>query len=84
MGVTRAVFTPDGKMFCFLNPDGVDVYSMGDGKELFAQRVKGAETWDHIKDALMGVAAAHVTDFVGELVPGFADEYRNIVRPPLR
>ena len=48
------------------------------------QRVKGAETWDHIKDALMGVAAAHVTDFVGELVPGFADEYRNIVRPPLR
>jgi len=47
-------------------------------------RPKSVETWEHIKDALMGVAATRITDFVGELVPGFADEYRNIVRPPLR
>jgi hypothetical protein len=38
---------------------------------------KAVETWDHIKDALVGVAAARVTDFVGELVPGFRDEFHS-------
>jgi hypothetical protein len=47
-------------------------------------RHRATETWDVIKDALVGVAAARVTDFVGELVPGFADEYASRVRrnPP--
>jgi hypothetical protein len=39
------------------------------------------DTWDHIKDALVGVAATRVTDFVGELVPGFAEEFRARTRP---
>jgi hypothetical protein len=43
-------------------------------------RHKATETWDLIKDALVGVAAARVTDFVGELVPGFAEEYGSRVR----
>jgi len=36
---------------------------------------KAVDTWDHIKDALIGVAATRVTDFVGELVPGFKEEF---------
>jgi hypothetical protein len=39
-------------------------------------RHKVVETWDRIKDALLGVAATRVTDFVGELVPGFEQEFR--------
>jgi hypothetical protein len=35
---------------------------------------KAAETWDHITDALIGMAATRVTDFVGEVVPGFKEE----------
>ena len=41
---------------------------------------KALDTWDHIQDALIGVAAARVTDFVGELVPGFAEEFRSKAR----
>jgi hypothetical protein len=39
---------------------------------------KAVDTWDHIKDALIGVAAGKVTNFVGELVPGFEDEFRKV------
>jgi Protein of unknown function (DUF3618) len=38
------------------------------------QKHKALETWDHIKDALIGVAAARVTDFVGDVVPGFHEQ----------
>jgi hypothetical protein len=41
------------------------------------RKQKALDTWDHIQDALIGVAAARVTDFVGDLVPGFAEEFRN-------
>jgi len=41
-----------------------------------AQRV--IQTWDHIKDALIGVAAGKVTEFVGEMVPGFEQEFRKV------
>jgi hypothetical protein len=34
------------------------------------------ETWADIKGALWKVAAGRVTNFVGELVPGFAEEFR--------
>jgi len=40
------------------------------------------ETWDRIKGALIGVAAARLTEFVGEIVPGFTDEFqRTTVKP---
>jgi hypothetical protein len=35
---------------------------------------KAMETWDNIKGALIGVAAARVKDFVGDVVPGFREE----------
>ena len=34
------------------------------------------ETWDTVKDALVGVAANRVKDFVGEFIPGFHDQLR--------
>lgn len=43
-------------------------------------RHKAVETWDQIKDALLGVAATRVTDFVGHLVPGFAEELRGVAK----
>ena len=33
--------------------------------------------WDHMRDALLGVAATRVTEFLGDLVPGFAEEFRS-------
>ncbi len=30
--------------------------------------------WQHISDALMGVASAKVVEFVGKLIPGFNDQ----------
>ena len=30
--------------------------------------------WQHISDALMGVASAKVMEFVGNLIPGFNDQ----------
>jgi hypothetical protein len=30
--------------------------------------------WQHISDALMGVASAKVVEFVGNLIPGFNDQ----------
>ena len=32
-------------------------------------------TWDHIADALMGVASAKAIDFVSQAIPGFSEEY---------
>jgi len=33
------------------------------------------DTWDHIADALLGVASAKAIEFVSEMIPGFRDEY---------
>jgi len=33
------------------------------------------DTWDHIADALLGVAAAKAIEFVSDMIPGFRDEY---------
>jgi hypothetical protein len=38
---------------------------------------KVMETWDHIKGALIGVAAARVKDFVEDVVPGFREELQH-------
>jgi hypothetical protein len=40
------------------------------------QTNKAMETWDNIKGALIGVAAARFKDFVGEVVPGFHEQFR--------
>jgi hypothetical protein len=41
------------------------------------------QDWQHISDALMGVASAKVMEFVGNLVPGFKDhlhqDHRNSI-----
>ena len=34
------------------------------------------ETWDNIKGALIGVAATRVKDFVGEVIPGFNEQFQ--------
>jgi hypothetical protein len=39
------------------------------------QKNKAREAWDNIKGALIGVAAARVKDFVGEVVPGFQEQF---------
>ena len=33
------------------------------------------ETWQHIAEALLGVASARAVQFVSELVPGFRDQF---------
>jgi len=39
------------------------------------QKSKALETWDNIKGALIGVAATRFKDFVGEVVPGFQEQF---------
>ena len=39
------------------------------------QKHKALETWDNIKGALIGVAATRFKDFVGDVVPGFHDQF---------
>jgi hypothetical protein len=40
------------------------------------QKNKALETWDNIKGALIGVAATRFKDFVGEVVPGFQEQFQ--------
>jgi len=40
------------------------------------QRQKAQETWSNIKGALIGVATNQVKNFVGEMVPGFHEQFR--------
>jgi hypothetical protein len=40
------------------------------------QKHKALETWDSIKGALIGVAATRFKDFVGEIVPGFHEQFQ--------
>ena len=44
------------------------------------QKHVALETWDNIKGALIGVAATRFKDFVGEVVPGFHDQFKRIER----
>ena len=39
------------------------------------QKHKAMEAWDNIKGALIGVAATRFKDFVGEVVPGFHEQF---------
>jgi hypothetical protein len=36
---------------------------------------QASTTWDHIAEALIGLAAAKAVDFVGRQIPGFNEEY---------
>jgi hypothetical protein len=40
------------------------------------QKHKAVETWDNIKGAVIGVAATRFKDFVGEIEPGFQEQYQ--------
>jgi hypothetical protein len=40
------------------------------------QKNQALETWDSIKGALIGVAATRFKDYVGQLVPGFSNEFQ--------
>lgn len=41
------------------------------------EKHKALETWDNIKGALIGVAATRFKDFVGEVVPGFQEQFQH-------
>ena len=41
------------------------------------QKQKALETWDNIKGALIGVAATRFKDLVGEVVPGFHEQFQH-------
>jgi hypothetical protein len=45
-----------------------------------AQKYRALETWDNIKGALIGVAAARVKDYVGQLIPGFHEQFERTER----
>lgn len=51
------------------------------GSELHAgtndQKHKALEMWDNIKGALIGVAATRFKEFVGEVVPGFHEQFQH-------
>ena len=57
-----------------------DSYNTGAGLNSHAgtdrQKHRVLDTWDNIQDALIGVAAARFTDFVGEIVPGFHEQFQ--------
>jgi hypothetical protein len=51
-------------------------YTSGPLEPTTAVAKKGSETWQNIKNALIGVAATRATDFVEEVLPGFAEQLR--------
>jgi len=57
----------------FANPRNSQSRELMSGGE--RQKSKAMETWENLKGALVAVAATHVKDFVGEIVPGFRDHY---------
>jgi hypothetical protein len=40
------------------------------------QKHKALETWDNVKGAMIALAAARFKDYVGEIIPGFREEFR--------
>ena len=39
-------------------------------------QAQARELWNNVQGALVGVATAHIKDYIGALVPGFDDHYR--------
>jgi len=44
------------------------------------QKHRALETWDNIKGALIGVAATRFKDFIGDVVPGFKEQFEDTQR----
>jgi hypothetical protein len=40
------------------------------------QKHKALETWDNVKGAMIGLAASRFKDYIGEIIPGFREEFR--------
>ena len=38
------------------------------------------ELWNNVQGALMGVASARIKEYIGELVPGFDEQYRRVAQ----
>ena len=53
---------------------GVDVNPAVRGQGSVQAQVR--ELWNNVQGALVGVATAHIRDYISELVPGFDDHYR--------
>lgn len=45
-----------------------------------AQKYQALQIWDNIKGALIGLAATRVKDYVGELIPGFDEQFQRTER----
>ena len=41
-------------------------------------QAQALETWDHIKGALLGMAALRLTQKIDEMIPGFQDQYQRV------
>ena len=39
-------------------------------------QAQALELWDNVQAALVGVASARIKEYIGELVPGFDEQYR--------
>ena len=56
-----------------------DLYSAPSVSEEHARnndpKDKALETWNNIKGALVGVAATRFKEFIGEVVPGFQEQF---------
>ncbi len=55
-------------------------YTGGDRSGADVGRQNVSNTMDHVKGALMGVAAAQLRSFLGSSLPGFDDEYKQVER----
>ena len=80
-GVLLATMLSDGKR-ARSSPQERTTYTPRSGTD--RQKQKALETWDHIKDALVGVAATRFTDFVGEVVPGFSEHFQRTQSEPAK
>jgi uncharacterized protein YjbJ (UPF0337 family) len=59
-------------------PQGFSSHQGGSGMDVGRQHV--SSTFDNVKGALMGVAAAQLKSVLNDALPGFADEYRQVER----
>ena len=47
-----------------------------------AQKYQALQMWDNIKGALIGLAATRFKEYVGELIPGFNEQFQRTEKPP--
>ena len=49
-----------------------------DSRPYGTPRNSGLDALDHIKDALIGVASIRLTNFIGQAIPCFAQEFKDV------